>query len=113
MKIAVFSVLMLMFGNANAIDPNWPPAWSSPQCKCIKNADGICMTLSRRGIPRFSRGAGTQNQFLPNCVEDCLPGSTLTDGPDLQTKKELAECWVDWGRLKRINPQWGDPNWTP
>lgn len=82
-------------------------------CKCIKNVNGVCVTLSRRGMPRFSRGSGTQFQFLPTCVDDCLPGSTLTTGPDAQTKKELARCYVDWKRLQRINPQWRDPNWTP
>ena len=82
-------------------------------CKCIKNGDGVCMTLSRRGMPRYSRGSGTQNQFLPSCVDDCLPGSSLTYGPDAQTRKELAQCYVDWNRLERLNPQWKDPNWSP
>jgi hypothetical protein len=91
----------------------WPPSWSSPVCSCIRNVNGACMTLSRRGMPRYSRGSGTQNQFLPTCVDDCLPGSTLTSGPDPQTQRELRQCYVDWKRLKRLNPQWNDPNWSP
>lgn len=99
--------------SANAWDQKWPPWNSSPSCKCIKNANGVCMTLSRRGMPEYSRGSGTQVQFLPTCVDNCLPGSTLTDGPDPETVKELDRCYVDWKRLERLNPQWHDPNWTP
>ncbi len=112
MKYLTSLVMILAAASSFAIDPNWPPTWSSPTCKCIKNDNGVCMTLSRRGMPRYSRGSGTQNQYLPTCVSDCLPGRTeLTMDP--QTKKELAMCYVDWPRLKRLNPQWSDPNWSP
>jgi hypothetical protein len=111
--VILFFVALLTDGGAMASDRAWPPTWSSQHCKCIKNVNGVCMTLSRRGMPRFSRGSGTQNQFLPNSVEDCLPGSTLTTGTDQQTEKELAHCYVDWNRLKQLNPQWSDRNWTP
>lgn len=90
----------------------WPYGWSSPTCKCIENANGVCMTLSR-SRPYYSRGLGTQNQFLPTCVDNCLPGWSEVNGTDAQTEKELAACSVDWERLKRANPQWSDPNWRP
>jgi hypothetical protein len=110
----LFAVALLaLIAPAMGYDHSWLPTWSSPNCKCIKNANGVCMTLSRRGMPAYSRGDGTQFQFLPTCVDDCLPGSTLTNGPDVQTEKELARCYVNWDRLKRLNPQWSDPNWTP
>lgn len=86
--------------------------WSSPICKCIKNEKGECMTLSRRR-PYWSRGSGTQNQFIPTCKDDCLPGWSEINGYSEQTKKELGKCYVDWKRLRRENPQWADPNWTP
>lgn len=85
--------------------------WSTPTCKCIKNGDGKCMGISRQG-PRYTRGSGTQFQFLPTCTNDCLPGFT-TWSSDEQTQKEISRCYVDWDRLKRLNPQWSDPNWTP
>ena len=81
-------------------------------CKCIKNADGKCMELAWYPNP-YSRGSGTQFSYLPTCVRECRPGSSLTNGPDEQTRKELALCYVDWERLKARNPQWSDPNWTP
>jgi hypothetical protein len=93
----------------------WGP--STSQCKCIKNENGECMNMSRRGMPRYSRGSGTQNQFLPNCVENCLPGyadyETATYHPRTDTLKEMQHCYIDWKRLERLNPQWRDPNWTP
>jgi hypothetical protein len=99
-------------------DPAWPPSWSSPTCKCIKNEDGKCMTLSRRGMPAYSRGLGINFQFLPNCVSDCMPGyingfGVGADDVNEQTRMEISHCYVDWKRLRKANPQWSDPNWRP
>lgn len=70
------------------------------------------MGISKQGV-RYTRGSGTQFQFLPTCVDDCKPGYTTGWYVDEQTQKELAHCYVDWDRLKHDNPQWSDPNWTP
>jgi hypothetical protein len=90
--------------------------WSTPQCKCIKNENGECMGISTRG-PRYTRGSGTQNQFLPSCVDDCLPGwadwETASYHPRTDTLKEMQKCYIDWKRLRKLNSQWSDPNWSP
>lgn len=90
--------------------------WSTPTCKCIKNVNGVCMSFSRTG-PQFTRGSGTQNQFLPTCVDNCLPGwadyETDSYHPRTDTLKEMEKCYIDWKRLIKLNPQWSDPNWTP
>lgn len=113
MKLALFSMaFLLMVAETMASDPTW----STPKCKCIKNENGACMSFSKHG-PRYSRGSGTQFQFLPTCVDDCLPGyvayETATFHPRTDTLKEMDHCYIDWRRLRKLNPQWSDPNWTP
>jgi hypothetical protein len=137
MKIILAVVMLsgITYGQKwNVHDPNnWPDCskavnqkrcaelqremlWSTPQCKCIKNEKGQCMGISTRP-PRYTRGSGTQFQFLPTCVDDCLPGwadfETEEYHPRTDTMKEMDKCYIDWKRLRKLNPQWSDPNWTP
>jgi len=109
---AIIAILCAAVSAANAQNASgimhWPHPTNPWECRCIKNADDKCMTLGMgvhpwRQFDEYISG--------PHCVTGCYPGYDDVYGYSEQTKKELAECWIDWKRLRHALDRDNFPEW--
>jgi hypothetical protein len=108
MKPTLPTILAILFLSAIAEAQNASGMMHPVACPCIKNTDDKCMTLGKgiypwRQFDEYISG--------PHCVTGCYPGYSDVYGYSEQTKKELAECRIDWKRLRHDLSRDNFPEW--
>jgi hypothetical protein len=84
------------------------PLVARADCRCLKNVDDECMTFGKgpypyRQIDEYISG--------PHCLTGCYPGFNDVYGFSVETKKELANCYIDWKRLRHEIDRDNEPHW--
>jgi len=97
LKMMVLTVLLIC-----------PSLTAKADCTCIKNVDGKCLTFGRGVYPWRQFDEYTNG---PHCVTGCWPGYSDDYGYSEQTKLEMAECRIDWKRLRHDLDRDGFPEW--